>query len=75
MIVVTHKLIIPTVIFKHARLLNLIKDISDCSTVYSLASACSGGNPAEWIVADVITPTQLRLPRHMQLTIGEVLCH
>ena len=42
--------------------------------VSSLASACSGGNPAEWIVTDVITPTQLRLPRHMQLTMGEVLC-
>ena len=56
--------------------LMLVKDLLTVATciVSSLASACSGGNPAEWIVTDVITPTQLRLPRHMQLTMGEVLC-
>ena len=39
-------------------------------------SASSGGNPAEWIVTDVIPSSQLgqgnRLPTHMQLTIGRL---
>ena len=50
---------------------------SDAVHVFCLLSACSGGNPAEWSITDVVTSDQLgqgnRLPKHMQLTIGELI--